>query len=1051
MPMPFQFERIKNSDGGEDSTIIDFDNKPHFAISFGTEIQIFDLQNCIYSFKPKFYVQKILSFQKHYFLLGKSSYCICKDRNIINQIEFPRKFSKILKVLNLKNSFIFIFDQRKFLTGTINNYRLEFDTSLNDNHFFNVLSAAVVNDKMNVLVSTFSKRFMIVYNIEGVSCLKSVRREIQNGNVLVPRKEDFLLFDEQGMWQYGTKLTFIKEFANYKIVSSIDDLLRTIVFCENGEVIVINKDNSHFTAGFLDCPITSVSLINGLFLCTSIFYSYFIRINENIEIISSFGSFNKDESLLSIKSGMTNKNNWPYLELASQKTFKKIEFLIKSCEEPDHKLHNKVDNKSITSPKLDNELLIKSYEEPDHKVHNKVDNTSIITPKICNNNDSIDLNASFKENLKSFDTSNTNLLPTQQNMQSFDSSFISSVNGIIEIFKKYNFKSCLSLDGILILNFDGFSVFKNHLILPILNVHKFNQLLFVFTSTSFFCFENEDSKIKFLENSSEIIKSLGNLIVSYSERQIKLFNLDKNSIHHINVTFDLCDFTLSNEILYCIDINEELHMIDIQNSLDMFTVSEMEFKDCTFQELLFKNENAFISIDSVNEFINLTKSNRVDTTKGDHSSGKYNQNLSIAHENKLEDFGTSKESGNSVIFKHNSNGFITNTPFSLSNQTEKSNEINQQNDFDQITKKQCILDQNYTFPIASSNYDLIPYTSQGFLCVNGKIFTVINDSLSLLLNIKKFIYNVNTFKSYLIISADKTFIFNLKTKELLKATEVSFWSFIYEDRLCLCSKAGIKDFTFFKADFYFKYTNFHLESSERLISLFSHHPVLSDLTVDQKGFKMKFFRSSILFKDSFLNCFSQIRKNLICLGSIDLNGMGSITFISLSKKNIKIRKKIELNDIPFSICSLNNRICIICSTHVIWYKLEYGKIVFKGKIHHNGICKDSQFINKNEILLRNMDWSFCIVNLKTKKVNNFATEGAAIPFVISGQEGYGVGSQIYISKQVLECGQSIDKIYSFGNFILIFCINGSIFSLKTVEDEQVKSLYENEPVIISNN
>lgn len=952
--MPFQFERIKNPEGVEDSAIVDFDNKPHFAISFGTEVQIYNLQNCVHSFRTKFYVQKILPFQKHFFLIGKNSYCVCKDRTVNNEIEFSRKFSKILKVLNFKNSFVFIFDQRKFLTGTINNYRLEFDTSLNDNHFFSVLSAAVADEKINVLVSTFSKRFMIIHTTEGVSCLKSTRKEIQNGNVLVPRKEDFLLFDEQGMWQYGNKQTFIKEFANYKITSSVDDSSRTVVFCENGEVIVINRDNSHFTAGFLDCPITNVSVINGIFLCTSIFYSYFIKITESIEIITGFGSYNKNESLLSIQLETINENASPFLEIASQKTFKKVEYLVQSCD-----LINSI-SQSHKKPKAITELNL---------------NIKPISMSQDNINSSLDDNyltqVSQNENFGNFQAPNITSLHSHESSNS--QIFISNVNSIIQNFKKFNFKSCMNFENDLIINFDCFSIFKENVIVPVLNSHIYKDFSLISSDTTLFCFKG--TEIKFIEMFSQITKGFENWIISYFENQIRILDLNRNLITSIEVSFDLCDFSLCNEVLYCIDINEKLYTIDIKHSFND-SVNIIQFETCTFQKLLLNNVDIFIP--------------------------------------------------NDLICK-------------INNQDNTNEE--QLCDLDQSTKRQCISNKD--------DWNLPFCNKQSLLSVNGKIFTVVNDSLKLLVNIKKFIYNVTVFKSYLIVSAGKTFIFHLKANEFLRAIEESLWSFTYQSHLYLCSKTGIKDFTFFKPNFYFKFTNFHLEPSQKLISLFSKYPILSDLTVDQKSFMIKCYRSSILFKDSFLNCFTQIRKNLICLGLIGLNNKGSIAFISISKKKIKTREVIDLEDIPLSICSISNRVCIISPTFVAWYKLEYGKIVFKGKIFHHGICKDSQFINKNEILLRNEDWSFCTVNLKTRKVDNFATEGAAIPFVISGQEGYGVGSQIFISKQILECGQIIEKIYSFGKFILIFCINGSIFQLKTTAEENVKSLYENEPVIIN--
>ena len=280
--MSFQFNKIRSPDGIEHSSVISFENTPHFIASFGSEVKIFNLLlKEVFSFKTKFNISLVLSFQKYYFLIGNSSYSLYFDRTFISENTFPKPFVKIYKILLIKNSFLIIYDNQKYILGTINNYKFEFEKILTDDHYFNTLSAEVLEDKMNILVSTFSKRYLIIYSPEGLS-FKSIKREIQNGNILVKRKEDFLLFDESGMWQYGNKINFIKEFANYKIASSISDEMNTFVFCENGEVILIKKDNSHSIILTLDCSIKNVSKIGNILFCTSKEYSYFIKISETV-------------------------------------------------------------------------------------------------------------------------------------------------------------------------------------------------------------------------------------------------------------------------------------------------------------------------------------------------------------------------------------------------------------------------------------------------------------------------------------------------------------------------------------------------------------------------------------------------------------------------------------------------------------------------------------------------------------------------------------------------------------------------------------------------
>lgn len=904
--MPLQFERIRNPDGIEDSTVISFDNKPHFIASLGNQIQIFDLQKLVFSFTTKFYIQKIIAFQKYYFLLGNHSYSLYKDRALITDVDFPISITKIYKILISKNSFLMIYDKRKFLTGTINNYKLEIDKSITDNHFFNALSAAVLNDKINVLVSNFTKLFLISFTVEGLSCLKSTRREIQNGSVLVSRQEDFLLFDEQGMWQCGAKSTFIKEFANYKIKCSTKDDLRIILFCENGEVIVINKDNSHYSAGTLDCCICSASMIGDMIFCTSRQFSYFIKITDKIEIIEQFGSSKGDCTLLSVN--MDSIGDVSPLLITSKKTQTVVEYKIKGSES-EYKEFTGIENTRNSISNMDQGIY---------------DITRV---------------------------SNTFRMAT------------SEINKIIKnpAFARYNFSGCLACGSELIINFDLFSIFRGILMKPILSASSYRSTfspcsIFISTSDSLLCISN--SEFKSFKMPSEITKFAKNFGIFYYENKITVFNLSSLGVASINVTFDLCDFTINENSLFCIDLNENLHA---------FSILTLVFKPVNFE-----------IVDLANNFL------------GDSS--------------------------------------IT----------------------DDILMK-CKNSQSFANDNLADNQEVSSFTDS-FLSVNGKIFSINNNSLSLLLKLDSFINSITYFNNCLVISACKTFIFNFQSKELIRASDNTINSFVLKDSLFVTAKNGIKQFYSFNPEFTFESRNFKIKNSQKLIASFSKKPVVGEATTDQKSFKLSHRNSSIVFENSFNTCNAQIRKDLICLGFANLENIGhikgKISIVLISKKNLKIRKEIDLEDFPMAICSYKNSICVVLTSLILLYQLDFGKLILKKKIFKSGITRSAQFINKHEIIIRNEDWSFSTVNLHSELINNFPTGGTVIPFTIDKQNGFGMGSKLHISGCIMDCNEEITQIKILGKFVLIFCVNGSVFLLKMNKDTDLKSIYNDKPSVV---
>jgi len=294
--MILQLDRIKEPTGIYDIKSIKINGESHFAASFGATVRIYHATSEIHSFSVPFCIFYIFPYQEWYFLIGRRRYMVYKGFRKVAEHVLDHEFNKIDKILALKNFIIIFYEGRHYVLGKIKNMKIELGETLDDGQFFNVLGSEEVNGKIIILAKTFTKVYLLTYTAEN-NRHRVVKGEIQSGLALARHTGDsILIFDKVGLWAYNTQLSFIKEFANYRVVCAVfeEENRRTLLFCRDGEVIGINADLTHCTLGFLDVLPLSVVRINDLYFCGSTTGSCFITISEKLTVVKSISCSDGD-------------------------------------------------------------------------------------------------------------------------------------------------------------------------------------------------------------------------------------------------------------------------------------------------------------------------------------------------------------------------------------------------------------------------------------------------------------------------------------------------------------------------------------------------------------------------------------------------------------------------------------------------------------------------------------------------------------------------------------------------------------------------------------
>lgn len=507
--MLLQLEKICDPTGINDVKDIRIQGKSHFAVSFGSQMRFYDANLEVQRFNTYFDVHCIIPYQDCYFLIGKERYMVYKGFKKLAEHTFNRSIQRIQNILSL-GSFLLIFhENQRYTIGKIKNLEIDFDSSLSDSQFFDVLSAKEVGDSIVILAKTFYKRFIITYTIEN-RLLKSTKKEIQTGNVMVKHSKDsVLLFDNVGMWTYTDKLVFIKEFANYKILSSFYDNTndRTFLFCSDGEIICVCSDYRHTTVGYLDCSANKVSLINEMMFCGSKCCFSILKITDTLVFLTKTSCPNSVE---------------------------KEKALIKKIQQQKQ------------------EILISRNTLP-----------------------------AFHENQP---------LKKQKTVESVD---LSLFNNTIQSLNLPFFKGIFKSSHFTLFNFEASSIINNCRFERILNANhsaiSTEESFIVFKAHSITQFRLRSSHTKFYKS----------VAILYKNHEIFIVDLDQLNIKSTKVPFDLCDFQLKGEKIFCIDFEEKLHVISLELFSPLMTIESTSHSyETFFSETQMKNNEIELSTSS---------------------------------------------------------------------------------------------------------------------------------------------------------------------------------------------------------------------------------------------------------------------------------------------------------------------------------------------------------------------------------------------------------------------------------------------------------------------
>ncbi len=240
--MPIIIESIKKPEHIKYIGIISYNNDQCFAVSYGTQISIYDeYGELVKEFKSKHYVDLIFPYGEYYFLISSKVYSVYKDAKMICKYYFDNEISNIWKIINISEK-LFIFHNGIYFFGVINNLKIEISDSLNDSSFYKTSSAMLVKNKKLVCIigKSFKNTYLIKYQ-EKNGKLENERFVINEDIHYVFTYDDEVFFiGSSGLFKLiNRKSVFVKQFGN-NIIRGIEEKEgKAIVVCRNGEITEI--------------------------------------------------------------------------------------------------------------------------------------------------------------------------------------------------------------------------------------------------------------------------------------------------------------------------------------------------------------------------------------------------------------------------------------------------------------------------------------------------------------------------------------------------------------------------------------------------------------------------------------------------------------------------------------------------------------------------------------------------------------------------------------------------------------------------------------------
>lgn len=504
--MTLLFERVKAPDGVNDVRTIQIDGIEHFIISFGSMIKIFSSEfKLVSGFLIPFNVLKILPYQDHYFLIGRDKYQAYKGIRKVSEHTFFKHFGQINKVLAIRNFLVILHDERYSL-AKIQEMEIKQEDALTDSAFFTPLSAEKINDFIYILARTYSRKYLITYAIENNS-FKCQRREVPNGSIMFEHLGQLMFLDENGMWLMREKLSYIREFGNYKVSCALSIEGKSLLFCRNGEVLSLDSDNKYEILGTLDCSVDVVAKLGGLYFCGSLSYSYLLKISDKkVRTIERYACVGRNE-VISKKED---------IEMVCNKDFVTMRYAI-SINQPARQL-------SCSSA----QSCINGHAHTDTIIDD--DSASSKRFKVKDN--------PFEKDIQAL-----------QRLPAFPKRFFKGVN-------------------VTVLSFENFSL-VNGVPFELINSYSSYGAMDIF-GTSSFIFEADFSKKSLImyKVTSCVVRYFGPIALIFRKNVVSVLDTISKSLKSHDVDFELCDFCINGNLVYCIDFNESIYKIPMEDFYD---------------------------------------------------------------------------------------------------------------------------------------------------------------------------------------------------------------------------------------------------------------------------------------------------------------------------------------------------------------------------------------------------------------------------------------------------------------------------------------------------
>lgn len=498
---------MKAPDGVNDVQVAEIGGVRHFIVSFGSMIKVLSSEfKLVSKFLVPFNVLKIHPYQDHYFLIGRGQYHVYKGTRKVREQNFAKSLNKINKILAIRN-FLIILHDGHYSLAKIQEMGIKLEDTLTDSTFFTPLSAEKIDELIYILARTYSRKYLITYSIEN-NAFKCHRREVSNGNFMFGHFGKIIFLDEKGMWHMREKLSYIKDFGNYRVSCAISVGEKSLLFCKNGEILQLNGDYKYEVLGLLDCSIDVVSTIDGLYFCGSQSYSYLLRISDkSVQIIKKYVCIGNSQVIRKDRD----------IELICNKDFVVMKYAIPSSP------------RSLISSGMDINSSSYTNDEPAHVLVDQM-----IPAKRSKRN-------------------------TQYNLLEKEAQDLQALSVSPKRFFKGN--------SVTIMIFEKFSIVNGIRFGPINNYSSCGDKDVFNTFDSIFEV-NCSGKSFVYRIASSTVKYFGPMALIFKKNVVSILDTDTKSLRSYNISFELCDFCMWGGFVYCIDFDEHVHKIHIEDFCD---------------------------------------------------------------------------------------------------------------------------------------------------------------------------------------------------------------------------------------------------------------------------------------------------------------------------------------------------------------------------------------------------------------------------------------------------------------------------------------------------